>query len=146
MLRVKVQSNRRAMLSAAQRASARVLRRFGAYVRTTASRSIRKKKRESQPGEPPRSVLGTLKRFTLFDYDPAEQSVVIGAALLPGKKDAAEVLEHGGRTTRTITRWRGRARKRETVAAKYEPRPFVRPALEKRLPELPQLWKDAFKG
>jgi len=56
----------------------RVLSRFGAYVRTTAKHSIRKRKRISEPGEPPSSHTGLLRRFIFFGYDRDRRSVVIG--------------------------------------------------------------------
>jgi len=60
----------------------RVLSRFGAFVRTRARTSIRKKKGTSPPGSPPHSHVGLLRKFILFAYDPQRKSVVIGPTLI----------------------------------------------------------------
>lgn len=113
----------------------RVLSRFGAFVRRTARSSIRKRKRVSDPGSPPSSHTGLLKRFIWFGYDPGRDSVVIGPARLSqaGRGKAPALLEHGG------TARRGKKRTR------YEPRPFMGPAFEKELPQLPAMWRDSVK-
>jgi hypothetical protein len=48
------------------KAERRVLSRFGAFVRTRAKTSIRKKKGTSPPGSPPHSHVGLLRKFILF--------------------------------------------------------------------------------
>ena len=80
------------------RTTRRVLSRFGAYVRRTARRSIRKRKRPSDPGRPPSSHTGLLRRFIWFAYEPNKRSVVIGPARLTGDGlgEAPEALEYGG--------------------------------------------------
>lgn len=123
-----------------QDAAEAIGKRFGSFVRSTAQRSIRKPNKAghpSPPGKPPRDKTGTLKRNILFAYDSASRSVVIGPRLLGdvASRDAPEALEKGGTST-TIIR---RRRRRQTVAQ----RPFMVPALEQRLPELPGLWKNA---
>jgi len=47
------------VVSATDRATRRVLSRFGAFVRRTAKQSIRKRKKVSQPGSPPSSKYST---------------------------------------------------------------------------------------
>jgi len=127
----------RAVLSATDRATRRVLSRFGAYVRRTAKSSIRKRKRISSPGKPPSSHTGLLKRFIFFGYDRARRSVVIGPARLTqgGRGDAPSLLEYGG-TTALKTRGK---RKR----ARFRARPYMGPAMEKERPKLPQMWRDS---
>jgi hypothetical protein len=141
MIRVKMEIGnvKRKMLPAEER----VLKRFGSFGMRTARQQIRRRKKESPPGKPPRNKLGTLKRFTLFAYDRQTRSVVIGYALLPGKKDAPEALEVGKDTTRVV--YSRRERRRMRVRARYLPRPNIEPAVRKRLPELPGLWKDAVR-
>ena len=127
----------KAVLSATDRATRRVLSKFGAYVRRTAKSSIRKRKAISRPGSPPSSHTGLLKRFILFGYDPAKRSVVIGPLRLTrgGRGDAPRALEEGG-TSRTVRRGR---KKRVKIKA----RPFMGPAMEKEKPKLPQMWRDS---
>lgn len=97
----------------------------------------KKPARPSQPGEPPRRVTGVLRRFLRFAFDDAAQSVVIGAVPVPSRSGAQAPLEHGGKTT--VKSRRGSRRVR--IAA----RPFMAPALERELPKLPGMWRDAVR-
>jgi len=117
----------------------RVLSKFGAFVRRTARSSIRKRKKTSQPGSPPSSHIGLLKKFIFFGYDPRKDSVVIGPVRLTqnGRGEAPSLLEYGGTTKVTH---RGK-RKR----AKVRPRPFMGPAFEKEQPKLPAMWKGSVR-
>ena len=58
----------RHVMNRVDKATRSVLSKFGAYVRRTARRSIRKRKRRSRPGKPPSSHSGLLKRFIFFGY------------------------------------------------------------------------------
>lgn len=134
----------RAVTDPAERATRRVLSRFGAFVRTRAKRSIRKGTKRtpsSPPGRPPRShAQGLLRRFIFFGYDKADQSVVVGPAKLNGTRSgtALEALEYGGPTTVG----KGRRRRRVNVQA----RPFMGPAFEAELERsMPDLWKDSVR-
>jgi len=117
----------------------RVLSKFGAFVRRTARSSIRKRKKTSQPGSPPSSHTGLLKKFIFFGYEPAKRSVVIGPVRLTqkGRGEAPSLLEYGGTTK---VEHRGK-RKR----AKVRPRPFMGPAFEKEQPKLPAMWKGSVR-
>ena len=121
------------------RATRRVLSRFGAFVRRTARSSIRKRKKASAPGSPPSSHTGLLKRFIWFGYEPHRRSVVIGPARLTkaGRGEAPENLEYGGMAT--VTRQKRKRR------ARIRPRPFMQPAFEKEQQQLPALWRDSVK-
>jgi hypothetical protein len=120
-------------------ATRRVLSRFGAFVRRTARSSIRKRKRTSQPGSPPSSHTGLLKKFIFFGYEPARKSVVIGPVRLSqnGRGEAPHLLEYGG--TGTVER-KGKRRR-----AKVRARPFMGPAFEKEEPKLAAMWRDSIK-
>lgn len=121
-------------------ASRRVGNRFGAYVRTVARRSIRKSKRSSLPGSPPRNRTGSLRNFIRFAYEPAERRVYIGPAILPGKtKSLPGALELGG--TVVVKNKKTKKRVKQKVAA----RPYMLPALEESLPQLPELWKNSIR-
>ena len=126
------------VVSATDRATRRVLSRFGAFVRRTAKQSIRKRKKASQPGSPPSSHTGLLKKFIYFGYDTARRSVVVGAVRFTrrGNGEAPSLLEHGG--VAMITDSRGKKK-----AADYKARPFMEPALEKEEPKLPAMWRDS---
>lgn len=124
---------------ATDRATRRVLSKFGAFVRRTARSSIRKRKRISRPGEPPSSHMGLLKKFIFFGYEPAKRSVVIGPARLTqsGRGEAPSLLEYGGGTT---LKRRGRRRR-----ARYKARPFMGPAFGKEKPKLPAMWRSSIR-
>ena len=150
------------VLDAVDRATRRVLSRFGAFVRRTARQSIRRPRRKriseltlfearraaetgrrpfasSDPGKPPRNQTGKLKGSIFFSYDPNEQSVVIAPAVFSGRRggqlrDAPAVLEFGG----TAVVQRGRR-------INVKPRPFMGPALEKELPKLDNMWRNGVR-
>jgi hypothetical protein len=129
-------------------ATRRVLSRFGAFVRTAAKSSIRKRRRESEPGQPPSSHTGLLRRFIYFGYDSTKRSVVIGPTLLnkEGGESVLSALEHGGETVISTLYKSGRnkhlnKRVRVTIAV----RPFMAPALKQELPKLPAMWANSVK-
>jgi hypothetical protein len=125
--------------SSVDKATRKVLSRFGAFVRRTAKQSIRKRKKSSAPGKPPSSHTGLLKRFIFFGYDRKNLTVVIGPARLTdnNRGTAPSILEFGG--TATV---KGKKRKKNVT---IQPRPFMGPALEKEKPGLPSMWKDSVK-
>ena len=124
------------------KATRRVLSKFGAFVRRTAKQSIRKRKRVSQPGKPPSSHIGLLKKFIYFGFDVVRRSVVIGPVRLTqkGRGDAPSALEYGGTVTLEPRRRRDKKRR-----ARIRPRPFMGPAMEKEKQQLPALWRDSVK-
>ena len=131
--------DRKAVISRVDKATRKVLSRFGAFVRQTARKSIRKRKKTSEPGQPPSSHTGLLKRFIFFGFDPQKSSVVIGPQRLSqkGRGAAPALLEHGGKT---MLKRRGKR-----VKAKVRQRPFMGPAFEKEQPQLPALWRNSVK-
>lgn len=82
----------------------------------------------SNPGEPPRSITGLLKKHIYFVYDPQKRSVIIGPARLNSSTNAPEALEKGGpATTRKGDRFR------------MEKRPYMKPAFDKEYPKLARM-------
>jgi len=131
--------DRKKVMSAVDKATGRVLSRFGAFVRQTAKSSIRRRKNPSKPGQAPTSWIGLLKKFLFFSFDRSKRSVVIGPARLnKPSNDAPEVLEHGGTASR-----RDRKGKRRTT--RYRARPYMGPAFEKEKKQLPRLWRDSVR-
>jgi hypothetical protein len=110
------------------------LSKLGAYIRTTAQRSIKTAKGKAKPGRPPHSHKGLLKKHILFAFDQQKYSVIVGPQLLQGRRNGAktvpEILEFGGRGV-----YRGRP-------AKYWAHPFMTPAYEQEKKKLPGLFKD----
>jgi hypothetical protein len=160
------------VLAGVDRARRRVLSRFGAFLRTAARSSIRKRKGASAPGKPPSSHTGILRRFLFFAWDPFARSVVVGPAAVnqvffggDGKPLAGgtvpEVLERGGSIH--VLEWLRRGqwsrvdlRRRRRIASENYPtrlrrvsiaaRPYMGPALEQERPRLAELWRDSVKA
>ena len=129
--------DRKAVMNKVDRATRKVLSKFGAFVRRTARSSIRKRKGISQPGSPPSSHTGLLKKFIYFGYEPIKRSVVIGPVRLSqkGRGEAPHLLEYGGPTT---VKDKGKRK-----PAKVRARPFMGPALEAERPKLPAMWRGS---
>jgi len=84
--------------------------------------------KSSEPGEPPRSRSGLLKKFLYYAFDQSSKSVVVGPAKLAGMDgDAPSILEYGG----------------TSEGVKIKPRPYMRPAEEISRAHHVRLWKDA---
>jgi hypothetical protein len=130
--------DRAAVRSAVDKATRRALSKFGAFVRTRARTSIRKRRGTSPPGGPPFSHTGFLRRFIFFGYDRDRRSVVIGPVLAGSRSGAPENLEYGGRAE--VRRRDGRAE-----SAAVRPRPFMGPAFQEELPGFPDLWRDSVR-
>jgi phage gpG-like protein len=126
---------------AVDKAKRQALSRAGAFIRTTARSSIRKRKTSAPPGRPPHSHTGLLKRFIFFGYDPATDSVVVGPVGFK-RSNAPNVLEFGG-TTVVERRTKGTKRRRRV---RIGARPFMGPALEKERPKFPVLWRNSVRG
>lgn len=131
--------DRQAVIRAADRGTRRALSRFGAFVRTSARHSIRKRKAVSEPGQPPSSHVGLLRKLIYFGYDAARRSVVIGPTPLHGTAEVPPLLEYGGKARRPDRRG-GR------VTAVYRPRPFMGPAFERERAKLPAIWADSIRA
>ena len=163
----KVFFDRKKVIDAVDKATRRVLSRFGAYVRQAARTSIKKRKQPSPPGRPPAGHTGLLRRFIFFAFEPQRRDVVIGPARLhqvsftrsgrPVRGTVPEVLEYGGRVrllvgkrydgswARVDLRRRRRYRQTRMMSVRIAARPYMRPALARELPRLPGMWKDSIK-
>lgn len=120
----------KAVEDAIDKGTKKALSKFGAYVRTRARSSIRKRKKPSAPGQPPSSHAGDLKRLIFFALDLKTKSLVVGP--VPFKRgEAPRLLEHGGEVTRQ--------RKSGTRRQRYAPRPFMAPAANAELPKFKEL-------
>lgn len=135
----------RKIMDRTERAELRMLSKFGGSVRTTARRSIRRRKAISAPGSPPSSHTDLLRNFIFYFVEKEEKNVVIGPILLnkPSEGDtrAPELLEHGGDVVR-----RRYDRRRQTLGGprtlRYQARPSMQPAFEIQLPKAPEYIRD----
>lgn len=136
--------DRAKVMSRVDRSTLRFLRRSGGLVRIIARRSIRKRKKISEPGKPPNSHEGTLRKGIFFGLEPNRETVVIGPAPAfrqttgGGQLRGASLLEHGGATIGTDSK----GKRRRMV---YRARPFMGPALETAEPDLAGFLKDSVK-
>jgi hypothetical protein len=157
------------LLKLLTRAEIKVLSKFGAFVMTSARRSMRsggKKGKVSLPGEPPRAHKGTLKKGRYgvqFAYDTGTKSVVVGAQKFGRNRRNSDTvpanLEYGGTLNNegkviTVKRKPGRNARGQFVTAGTEritlhgrariaARPYMGPAFKKEKPKLMGMWKDA---
>ena len=112
----------------AAKASVDVLRRMGAYIRRVAQSKVRQSRNPSQPGEPPHTRRGALKRGILFGVDRRTNSVVVGPSIR-FVATSMQAHEFGG------------GYKRE----RYPKRPLMGPSLRESAPHLAKMWEDAVK-
>ncbi len=113
------------------------LSKAGSFVRQRAKSSIRKRKKSAQPGNPPSSHTGLLKKFIFFGYDAETESVVVGPQLFKSgtPTPVTQLLEFGGETRS----WR------DGSPAKYNAFPFMGPALEAERDKFPELFANSVK-
>lgn len=153
--------DRAAVKNAVDRGTRKALSKFGAFVRTRARSSIRKRKATSKPGSPPSSRTGTLRKLLFFAFDSRAKSVVVGPVPGGPMTGAPERLEYGGtqagdgrvvwftnepgRDARGQFVSNGRRRVVLDGALHYKPRPFMGPAFRAELPKAPQMFKDAIR-
>lgn len=131
----------RVLINAVDRATIRALSKMGSFVRTSARTSIKKRKKSSAPGEPPKSHTGLLKKFIFFGYDSSRRSVVVGPVRLNRHSGGAapSVLEYGGTTNIAATK------NMPAMRVAIEPRPFMGPALAANQPKFPGLWANSVR-
>ena len=116
------------LVARAAKASVDVLRRMGAYIRRAAQSKVRQSRNPSQPGEPPHTRRGALKRGILFGVDRRTNSVVV----VPSVRfvvTSMQAHEFGG------------CYKRE----RYPKRPLMGPSLRESAPHLAKMWENAVK-
>lgn len=75
---VRIKDHTARVARAAERASIRSLDKAGAYIRGIAIKSIKVSKKSAEPGKPPRSRKGRLKKAIIFAVDKERQNVIIG--------------------------------------------------------------------
>lgn len=138
------------VINTVDRTTRKALSNFGAFVRQRAKSSIRRRKAVSAPGNPPNSHTGLIGKFLYFAWDESQRSVVIGPALIRtsyAEPGSLGELERGGSTVVIESGFKTRngrrvvEKKKRTINIKA--RPFMQPAFDKELPNLPKFWAKA---
>lgn len=163
-----------AVMSAMDRAERRALSKLGAFTRTAARRSIRRRKKASQPGKPPSAhaasgSFASLKNI-LFVYDKSKGSVVVGpvkanqvqtewvGGLGGGNITVPQIMEEGGvimireESLNKGKSWRRRDmrygakqwKEYRTRRAVYKPRPYMGPAKDTAIKDVDKAMVDTF--
>jgi len=126
--------DRAAIKNLADKVVRKGLSKFGAFVRRRARSSIRKSKKISEPGKPPRAHSPEPNlRTIVFAYERHKQEVVVGPVLLRSKAQSTDPVpglqEHGRKTT--LVRETKRRTTRRVI--RIRPRPFMGPAMQKEV-------------
>lgn len=126
-------------------AKLRVLSQIGGTIRKIVRHSIRQRENfnlASPPGRPPYSHQGLLRRLILYGYDRGSDSVVVGPVGSRGSV-VPNVLEFGGMSTRTS--WDAVNHRIVEKRVRIRPRPYMRPALARELPKIPDRWRGSVR-
>jgi hypothetical protein len=110
------------------------LSKAGAFIRQRARTSMRRRKTVAPQGQPPSAHAGQLRDLLYFAYDPATRSVVVGPQKF-GKGTVPRVLEEGGKSERS-----------GNVSINVSPHPYMGPALQAELPNLPSRWSGSVQA
>lgn len=118
-----------AMMAAVKKATIRALKIAGFEIRQTAQESIESepiRRRSSLPGQPPKTHRGNyLRRAILYSVEEDTETLVAGPSFnMVGT--SARAHEFGG----------------EYKGQEYPERPFMGPALEKNLQNIPLFWSN----
>ncbi len=109
-----------------------ILSKAGSFTMTTARNSFKKAKDHkavAKPGDPPLGHTGQFKKSILFGYDRVNHSVLIGPTLNKQTTPTMPQLgEFGGTAFRNGKRY------------KYAAHPVMGPALDKNIPNFPDLF------
>jgi hypothetical protein len=125
------------VLKAIDAANRRVLSKIGAFVRTRAQTSMKRRRASAKPNQPP-SAHGNplLKKLLYFAFDAATKSVVVGP-VRSRKGVVPHLMEYGGQGEVIV---RG-----VKTTRRFAPHAFMGPALAKEREGFAKLWKDQVK-
>lgn len=149
-MRINLKLNFAGVTRKKQSAKERVLKRSGAIVRGIMRRMIKKRKKKSEPGNPPHSHVenGGIKNLIHWFYDPWKQTVVIGPEIDPSKPNVNPVpgvLNAGGLTMVRTSKDRQKKGGPKRVLARIRPRPYRDEALDRFKHTYPELWRDCIR-
>lgn len=127
-INVKVIDNMEAILKKMRIAALRNLGLFGGLTRKFAQQSIKISPKYSDPGSPPHSRKGLLKKAIIYAVDKEAQEVVIGPS--------ANVIADAGHPHEFGGAFRGDI---------YPARPFMVPAMKRTIPAMDKIWANSIK-
>lgn len=129
------------VIRAVDKTTHRALNHFGASVRITARRSMRKRPGPSAPGTPPhRHGNPLIYNLMAYAFDVVHRSTVIGPTLLKGGWSP-----YGDTTIPQVNEYGGIVMRRDGRIYNYPARPFMQPAFEKGQDRLDKFWADAIR-
>jgi hypothetical protein len=160
--------DRAAVMERAGKMRVKAMSTAGAFTRTKARDLIRRGKKSAEPGKPPKTHTGDPNLETVFfAYDPATGTVVVGSVLLNSSKKLrkadrqtipelmeqggqAEIIEFSADNGDTFGPWgtvqKARARGTRIIPRKrvatYAPHPYMQPALDLAMPDVPKELRD----
>ncbi len=126
------------VVNALRKAQRREFSRYGAFVRTAARTSMRRRKQSSEPGNPPSAHVGTLRDLLFFSWDGDSLSVVVGPATTRKPTGVPHLLEMGGIAFRP-------AGKGGIKPAKYPAYPYMQPAFKKTVSKLGKSFRGSVR-
>ncbi len=120
MIRASMQLNFRPLDKAKKQAAFKGIYQAAGFIRTTARRSIKRRKTPSPAGQPPHTQTGRIKNALAFEVRNEHTAIIGARASIVGP--ILGVMEAGGRFRGTL----------------YDSRPTMKPALQKALPRMPE--------
>lgn len=123
-IKVKTKSDFRKVEKAAKKANFTSLGHAAASIRRAAIKSIRKGKRASKAGQPPRTRRGLFKKAILFDVNKDKQVAVIGPS--------HEIAGTSGQAHEFGGKYKGQT---------FPERPFMAPAFQGEVPRFAGRWQ-----
>ncbi len=149
--------DRPAVIKALERGQARAMARSGGFVMRVARRSMRRVKRDrsSKPGAPPFARVGLLRDKLFFAFDDKLRDVVVGpegfaGSSVPSLHERGGVVRLNNQLVTRVVRSRDasgrftarRVTQRVTGTLRYDPRPYMAPALEISRDRIAEFWAD----
>lgn len=119
--------DRAVVVSRVEKARLRWLSKVGAFTRTAAIRSMRRRKRSSAPGQPPSAHAPSSQGLRNILFAVEADTMIAGPVSFNGieSADVPQVHEYGGLKSNRIRTRKGTERR----TVRYPARPYMRPAL-----------------
>lgn len=149
------------------RASLRVMYKWGGYARRVARNSIKKRKSAAQPGQPPSRVNDVLRGNIFFAVDQVNRTVIAGPQQVPSlDNNTPRLLEEGGTAVRQfwlvddqglyhtpgdVPSWAGQivgavhSQGAPRTRVQYDAHPYMGPAADAANQQVDRWWRESVK-